>query len=61
MTTVVLKPATPGLRVLDPVTLSPLPDDGVEVELNSHWQRRLNDGDVVIAEQAEPAKKGAAK
>lgn len=56
MTTVVLKPAQPGLRVLDPATLSPLPETGVEVELTSHWQRRLDDGDVVVA---EPAKKGA--
>lgn len=55
MITVVLKPAEPGLRVLDPATLSPLPETGAEVELTSHWQRRIDDGDVVVA---EPAKKG---
>lgn len=36
----------PGVRVLDPVKRTPLPPEGVEVELSVYWLRRLADGDV---------------
>jgi hypothetical protein len=36
----------PGLRVRDPQTGQPLPDDGKEVVMDAYWTRRLNDGDV---------------
>lgn len=48
-----LKPA-PGLKVRMP-NGNHLPDGGAEVELNSYWLRRLNDGDVVQA-AAKPNK-----
>jgi hypothetical protein len=35
-----------GMIVLDPVTHKALPAEGAEVEVDSYWIRRLNDGDV---------------
>ncbi|WP_299378826.1 DUF2635 domain-containing protein [uncultured Kiloniella sp.] len=52
-----LKPAEEGLIVRDPVTLLPLPAEGDEVEFNSHWRRRLAQGDVMIAEKAKAQSK----
>lgn len=37
-----------GLIVLDPDTNVALPLDGGFVEMNSHYKRRLRDGDIVI-------------
>lgn len=53
-----VKPA-PGLRVVDPVTLQPLPAEGGEVpDDESYWHRRIRSGDVVLVKPAaEPAKK----
>ena len=52
------KPARPDLKVLDPVTLKPLPADGAEVEeTSSYWARRIQDGDVVAVDP-KPKKGG---
>lgn len=40
-----------GRSVPDPKRGDLLPADGREVEFSSYWQRRLNDGDVVAADQ----------
>lgn len=53
-----IKPAKPGLVVRQPHNARPLPDDGAEVEWNSHWMRRLADGSVV---KATPPKTPKAK
>lgn len=42
-----------GMVVIDPATSKPLPADGVDVEMNSYWVRRLQDGDVTEAEEQE--------
>lgn len=42
-----IKPA-PGLTVRDPVTTQPLAAKGETKPRNSHWLRRLSDGDVVV-------------
>lgn len=48
MSTIFVKPATPGLRVRTP-SGAVLPDEGDYVERESYWLRRINDGDVVEA------------
>lgn len=51
----VLKPASEGLMVLNPVTYWYLPSQGAEVLMDSYWVRRLQDGDVVeVVEVVEP-------
>ena len=58
-----VKPAT-GLRVVDPVTLQPLPAEGAEVpDDSSYWHRRIRSGDVALAKPAAevPAKKSTKK
>lgn len=52
---VLLKPAHPDLVVRDPVTLQPLPAEGDLKPLDTYWQRRLIDGDVVEADPAAAA------
>lgn len=42
-----LKPARRGLRVINPATNVPLPDEGAHVVPGQYWNRRLRDGDVV--------------
>jgi hypothetical protein len=50
-----VKPARPGLIVRDPQTRIPLPEEGREVDENDmFWQRRLRDGDVVLAQAPQP-------
>lgn len=49
-----------GLTVLQPrggkyQVPTPLPPEGASVELTTYWRRRLIDGDVTVAEPAEPA------
>jgi hypothetical protein len=39
----------PGLVVRDPVTFEPLPEAGASKTLNAYWYRRLDDGDVSVA------------
>lgn len=57
MSKVFLKP-NEGIKVRDPHTGNYLPEDGAEVELNTYWQRRLNDGDIV---EVKPEKKTKSK
>lgn len=40
----------PGFVVRDPVTRAPLPPEGRDVPDTDYWQRRLRDGDVVMAD-----------
>ena len=47
----------PGLRVLDPVTFQPLPEEGAEKPESKYWLRRLNDGDVTEGEAPKPKSK----
>jgi hypothetical protein len=55
-----LKPAD-GVTVLFPNSPHrPLSTDGEEVEVNSYWIRRMNDGDVTEV-QTEPAKAAGSK
>lgn len=49
-----IRPAE-GLLIRDSVTMQFLPKEGKEVVWNSYWERRLNDGDVLIVEQKENA------
>ena len=39
----------PGLQVRDPETRQPLQPDGAEKPRNGYWLRRLQDGDVTLA------------
>lgn len=53
-----IKPRT-GLVVRDPVTMQPLPAEGAEVQIDSHWLRRLDAGDVVpVTAGSSKPKKG---
>ncbi len=54
MQTTFIKPA-PGYQVRMP-NGNVLPADGVEVEINSYWLRRLEDGDVLEAEKPKSRK-----
>jgi hypothetical protein len=55
-----VKPVS-GLTVTHPETGKPLPAEGDEVQWDSWWQRRLNDGDIVeISEKAVKAAAGKA-
>lgn len=40
---------TPGSVVLDPETYQRVPPQGQDVPDTEYWQRRLRDGDVVLA------------
>lgn len=46
-TTLCIKPRQ-NVLVRDPVTMQPLPPEGVIVAVNSHWLRRLAEGDVEL-------------
>ena len=35
-------------RVLDPATKTPIPENGVSVELTTYWRRRAASGEVEI-------------
>ena len=43
-----VKPARPDLIVRDPITMQKIPVEGAEIELNSYWQRRIQDKDLVV-------------
>jgi len=64
---ITIKPALDAegkpLVVRDPVTMQPLPPEGVQVEKNTHWIRRINAGDVTLVSLATTVKtaKSAAK
>jgi hypothetical protein len=47
--------AAPGLTVIDPSSGFPLPAEGKEVNLDTFWFRRLEQGDCVRCEDAPPA------
>ena len=53
-----IKPA-PGLVIRHPFTLEALPAEGLLVEEDNYWRRRLKCGDVVLAKP--PAKKKSDK
>ena len=48
-----LKPAA-GRAVRDPVKGALLPEEGMDIELDAFWRRRLRDGDVEIATLNHP-------
>ncbi|WP_421793407.1 DUF2635 domain-containing protein [Hydrocarboniphaga effusa] len=56
MNTVFLIPKK-GVSVPNPATGTSLPEDGADVTLDVYWQRRINDGDVEIADTTKPKKK----
>ena len=43
-----IKPAKPGLRIRDPETKRPIPDEGKKVKWSSYWERRKLDGSIVF-------------
>lgn len=45
--------AREGLRVIDPLTRRPLPDEGARVPRNGYWTKRLQQGDVEEIETPE--------
>ena len=47
-------PITTPIVVIDPAVGAPLPKDGREVPDTAYWQRRLRDGDVVLADPPAP-------
>lgn len=59
-----IKPAD-GVRVRDPGHgFALVPAGGVTVELDAHWQRQIDAGDVVVVEpepEPEPVKREAKK
>lgn len=44
------------LRVLDPMTNRPLPEEGQSVVHSTYWFKRLRDGDVEIVKPASRAR-----
>lgn len=44
----------PGVIVRDPHTKKPVPPEGREVPDERYWQRRVRDGDLVLAEPPPP-------
>lgn len=47
-----IRPAQ-GLKIRDPKTQALIPEEGLIVEQNSYWVRRLKSGDVIIVKDAE--------
>lgn len=58
MIKVFLKPVT-GRVVPYPERARNLAEDGEEVVINTYWQRRLNDGDVIKIKPAKAEPKGS--
>jgi hypothetical protein len=58
MTEFFIKPVS-GVTVRDPETLEPLTESGELKPKNSYWLRRLNDGDIEVAEPVKKKSKGA--
>lgn len=52
MSTVFLKPIT-GATVQLQGSMAPMPAEGMEVELDTFWRRRLADGSVVVVPKTE--------
>ena len=51
-----IKPAD-GYVVRDPSSAAPLPATGAVVHHSAYWQRRINEGSVVITTAPAPAKR----
>jgi hypothetical protein len=49
---IIIRPATPGAVVRDPVSFRQVRDEGEKKPRNVYWQRRLDAGDVVIVPEA---------
>lgn len=47
MTTTIIKPASAGLIVRDPLTARPLDEKGEAKPMNGYWHARLREGSVV--------------
>lgn len=61
MTTIHLRPA-PGRACPMPEKGGELlPENGADVPLTAYWQRRINDGDALPPDPAEPAAEDAAE
>jgi len=45
-----VRPSRAGLRVIDPATRKPLPEEGYAVPANGYWQRRVLQGDCIKVE-----------
>lgn len=45
-----VKPARPGLRVVDPDSGLALPEEGAEIRTTTYWRRRIRCGDVEVLE-----------
>lgn len=60
MDKIYIRPA-PGLTILDPATRKPLDIGGEPKPAETYWMRRLADGDVILVQGAEPARKPASK
>lgn len=41
----------PDKKIIDPVTNTALPPEGMEVPFNKYWIRRLDEGDVVLKKE----------
>lgn len=52
-TTMRVRPARDGLRVIDPRTRRPIDSAGVDVPADGYWTRRLQQGDVVLVDDED--------
>ena len=57
MATKIVRPARAGLVVLDPASLRPVPEEGAVVPWNSYWQRRVNEGGLVVVDDSKPKRR----
>ena len=51
---ITVRPANPGETVRHPDTKLPIAQDGEKVRISTYWQRRLNDGSVVVVTPPAP-------
>ena len=51
-----IRPASPELKIPDPVSGKDLPVDGKVIEINDFWRRRIEAGEVKV-ENAKPKRK----
>lgn len=45
-----------GLTVRDPIDRAPLPNEGDWKPRDTYWDRRINDGDVIVSEPPKAKK-----
>ena len=55
MATIIVKPVA-GVCVRDPETRQLVPADGLRVERNTFWSRRIKEGAVVVVQETQPFK-----